>query len=291
MFKRDELLRKLNVQPLDSLRFQGENLEMGLPRVYGAQGLAQALSAAAQTVDPEYSAHSLHGYFLRPGDTSRPIIYEAEPIRNGRSFSARRVTGKQDGEAVFDTTVSFQRIEEGLFHQFEFPKDIPHYSELADDWDTAVGIADKLGISTELFRSQFLIFGEDIISSRTYGLETSAIPGQHEPKYGFWFKFNDAVGDDPIVKQTLLAFISDKALMGTCLQPHPVNFRTQKLIGASLDHAIWFHDDIKLDQWIYYLTDSPRAGRARGFNRGSFYTEDGQLICSTAQEGLIRIIG
>ena len=148
-----------------------------------------------------------------------------------------------------------------------------------------------MGLTAEKFQSHYLIFGTDIVETRTPGLETTILPGEFEPRFGFWFKFNDEIGTDAVTHRTLLAFISDKALMGTALRPHPVNFRTHKIIGASLDHAMWFHEEIRVNQWIYYHVDSPRSARSRGFNRGSFYTEDGRLICSTAQEGLIRVVG
>lgn len=291
MFTREELLSKMHVEELDTLLFRGEALQMGLPRVFGGQVLGQALNAAVRTVEPDRKPHSLHGYFLRPGDLSRPIIYEVDPIRNGRSFSTRRVVGKQRGEAIFNGSISFQIVEEGYAHQFEFPENVVHYSELPNDWDRSAEIAAMVGMSTELFRSFYLTFGTDILDMRTPGLETVVLPGEYEPRFGFWFKFNDAIGNDTVTHRTLLAFISDKALMSTGLRAHPVNFRTHKIIGASLDHAMWFHDAIQVNQWIYYHLDSPRSARSRGFNRGSFYTEDGRLICSTAQEGLIRVVG
>ncbi len=281
----------MHVEEVDTLLFRGETLEMGLPRVYGGQVLGQALNAAVRTVDSDRKPHSLHGYFLRPGDLARPILYEVDPIRNGRSFSTRRVVAKQRGEAIFNASISFQIVEEGLSHQFEFPENIQHYSELSDDWDRAAEVGAMMGMTEERMRSHYLIFGKDILQTRTPGLETTVVPGEYAPEFGFWFKFNDAIGDDPITHRTLLAFISDKALMGTALRPHAVNVRTHKIIGASLDHAMWFHEDIRVNQWIYYQTDSPRSARSRGFNRGSFYTEDGKLICSTAQEGLIRVVG
>lgn len=291
MFNRDEFLQKMHVEELDTLLFRGEALEMGLPRVYGGQVVGQALNAAVRTVEPERKPHSLHSYFLRPGDLSRPIIYEVDPIRNGRSFSTRRVVGKQRGEAIFNASISFQIVEDGLSHQFEFPDNVQHYSELENDFTRASDVGAMMGLSETEFRSHYLIFGADIMEMRTPGLETTILPGEFEPRYGFWFKFHDGIGEDPVTHRTLLAFISDKALMGTALRPHAVNFRTHKLIGASLDHAMWFHDEIRVNQWIYYHIDSPRSARSRGFNRGSFYTEDGLLICSTAQEGLIRVVG
>jgi len=206
-------------------------------------------------------------------------------------FSTRRVVGKQRGEAIFNASISFQIVEEGYSHSFAFPDNIQHYSELSNDWDRAPEIAKMRDLSTEQFRNFYLKFNPDILDIRTPGLETVALPGEYEPRFGFWFRFNDGIGNDPITHRTLLAFISDKALMSTALRPHSVSFQTHKIIGASLDHAMWFHEEIRVNQWIYYHLDSPRSARARGFNRGSFYAEDGRLICSTAQEGLIRVIG
>lgn len=281
----------MHVEELDNLLFRGEVLEMGLPRVFGGQVLGQALNAAARTVELDRKPHSLHSYFLRPGDPSRPIIYEVDPIRNGRSFSTRRVVAKQRGGAIFNASISFQIVEDGYSHQFEFPENIQNYSELEDDLDRMEEISTKIGIDPELVGSFYLNFGKDIMQIRTPNIESSILAEKFEPQNGFWFKFNDGIGENPITHRTLLAFISDKSLMSTALRPHPVSFRTHKVIGASLDHAMWFHDEIKVNQWIYYHIDSPRSARSRGFNRGSFYTEDGQLICSTAQEGLIRVVG
>lgn len=291
MFSRDEFLTKMHVEELDTLLFRGETLEMGLPRVFGGQVLGQALNAAVRTVEPDRKPHSLHGYFLRPGDLSRPIIYEVDPIRNGRSFSTRRVVGKQKGEAIFNASISFQIIEEGHEHQFDFPEGITSYQDLPTDLDRTKEMAKLSGLTEAQFRSYYLIFDPDIVDVRTPHLESVVEPDPQKAEFGFWFKFNDSIGDDPIVHRTLLAFISDKALMSTAIRPQPVNFRTHKIIGASLDHAMWFHDAIRVDQWIYYHLDSPRSARSRGFNRGSFYTEEGRLICSTAQEGLIRVAG
>jgi acyl-CoA thioesterase-2 len=291
MFNRDEFLSKMHVEELDTLLFRGETLEMGLPRVFGGQVLGQVLNTAVRTVEADRKPHSLHGYFLRPGDLSRPILYEVDPIRNGRSFSTRRVVGKQRGEAIFNASISFQVVEEGHEHQFDFPAGITPYHDLPNDWDRSAEMAALSGLTEEQFRSFYLIFDTDILDMRTPHLESVVQAEPLEPQFGFWFKFNEAIGDDPIVHRTLLAFISDKALMSTALRPQPVSFRTHMIIGASLDHAMWFHDEIRVDQWIYYHLDSPRSARSRGFNRGSFYAEDGRLIASTAQEGLIRVVG
>ena len=198
MFKRDEFLAKMHVEELDRHLFRGEALQMGLPRVFGGQVLGQALNAGFRTVEAERKPHSLHGYFLRPGDLSKPIIYEVDPIRNGRSFSTRRVVGKQNGEAIFNASISFHIVEEGLSHQFDFPDNVPHYSELANDFDRAADVAPLMGLTAEQFQSHYLIFGTDIVESRTPGLETTILPGEFEPRFGFWFKFNDEIGTDAV---------------------------------------------------------------------------------------------
>lgn len=291
MFTRDEFLSKMHVEELDELLFRGEPLEMGLPRVFGGQVLGQALNAAVRTVEPKRKPHSLHGYFLRPGDINRPIIYEVDPIRDGRSFATRRVVGKQRGKAIFNCSISFQIFEDGLTHQIDMPDDIPSPEDVLPDLEhLAILAKTRPELTIDRLRSSNLVFDESILEIRTPELLKSLVPGEHEPRFGFWFKFNDGIGNDPITHRTLLAFISDKALMMVGMMPHNINRKTHRLIGASLDHAMWFHSEIRVNQWIYYHIDSPRSARARDLGRGSFYTQSGELIASTAQEGLIRIV-
>lgn len=291
MFTRDEFLSKMHVEELDELLFRGEPLDMGLPRVFGGQVLGQALNAAVRTVEAERRPHSLHGYFLRPGDISRPIIYEVDPIRDGRSFATRRVVGKQKGRAIFNASISFHKMETGYDHQINLPENVPSPDDVLPDIEHLAELAKtKPDLTIDKLHASSLIFDDSIIEVRTPELLKKLVPGQYDPHYGFWFKFNDAVGDDPIIHRTLLAFISDKALMSVGMMPHNIDFKTHRLIGASLDHAMWFHSEIRVNQWIYYHIDSPRAARARDFGRGSFYTQSGELIASTAQEGLIRIV-
>ena len=291
MFTLTEFLSKMHVEELDDLLFRGEPLEMGLPRVFGGQVLGQALNAAVRTVDPERKPHSLHGYFLRPGDVSRPIIYEVDPIRDGRSFATRRVVAKQRGKAIFNGSISFQILEEGVSHQIDLPADIPAPGDVLPDVEHVEQLSKTYPeLTLKRLRASSLLFDPSIIDLRTPDLVKSLVPGEHDPRYGFWFKFNEAIGDDPITHRTLLAFISDKSLMSVGMLPHNMNRETHRLIGASLDHAMWFHSEIRVDQWIYYHIDSPRSARARDFGRGSFYTQSGELIASTAQEGLIRIV-
>ncbi len=291
MFTWDQIKNSLHGEQIDKYLFLGQSLDLGLPRVFGGQVLAQALNAGYRSVDEDKVPHSLHGYFLRPGDHSKPIIYEVDPIRNGRSFSTRRVVARQNGEAIFNSSISFHRIEDGPSHQFDLPDDVPPFENEKSDNAKVTELSKTVSKDMERrIRSNYLIFPEDIIELRSPFLGDLLKPGKYEPKHGFWFKVHPEIGDDPIMHMTLLAFISDKALMGTGIRPHGDGFVTGKMMGASLDHSMWFHGNINVNDWNYYYLDSPRSGRARTFNRGSFYSEQGRLIASTAQEGLFRFI-
>ncbi len=292
MFTWEELRSTLHVEQLDTYLFRGTSLSLGLKRVFGGQVLAQSLNAAVRSVDADKVPHSLHGYFLRPGDFDRPIIFEVDPIRNGRSFSTRRVVARQNGEAIFNSSISFHRIEESPSHQMDLPENVPMPEDVEPDNQRVEAlIAAHPEVDMKRLRSDFLIFPEDVVELRSPFPRNILSPEAAAPEHGFWFKFHSDVGDDPIMHQTLLAYMSDKALMGTGIRPHNISFFTHKLMGASLDHAMWFHTDVRVDEWLYYHLDSPRSARARTFNRGSFYTRSGELIASSAQEGLFRILG
>lgn len=284
MFTLDDLKNNLNIEQLDTYLFRGTSLDLGLPRVFGGQVLAQALNAAFRSVPEDRKPHSMHAYFLRPGDTQRQIIYEVDPIRDGRSFATRRVVAKQNGEPIFNTSISFHKLEPGLSHQMELPVKVPAPEDLISDTARLQNYMKKHPSASKPFS-----FPQDVVDIRSaFG---APFDDEREDFDGFWFKFNGRFTKNPIMHHTLLAFISDKRLMGTGLRVHNVRYQTHKVLGASLDHALWFHDEIDLNQWILYYTDSPRAERARNFNRGSFYSQDGKLIASSAQEGLARIIG
>ncbi len=291
MFTWDEFKNALHVEQLDKYLFRGASLDLGLIRVFGGQVLAQCLNAGYRSVDEDKVPHSLHGYFLRPGDFNKPIIYEVDPIRNGRSFSTRRVVARQNGEAIFNSSISFHRIEDGPSHQIDLPAGVPDKDSIQSDAkrvdEMAKSLSDKMA---KRIRSSYLIFPENIIELRSPFLGDLLKPGKYDPEHGFWFKIHPEVGEDPVMHMTLLAFISDKALMSTGIRPHGEGFITGKMMGASLDHAMWFHGNINVNDWNYYHLDSPRSGRARTFNRGSFYSEQGRLIASTAQEGLFRFV-
>lgn len=291
MFTWPELRDTLHVEQLDKYLFRGNSLSLGLRRVFGGQVLAQSLNAAYRSVEPDRVPHSLHGYFLRPGRFDMPIIYEVDPIRNGRSFATRRVVARQNGEAIFNASVSFHRKEDGPTHQFEFPEGIPAPNDVKNDADVLEEYAQGLSPEkAEKVRSNYLIFDKSVIDLRSPFLGDFLTPKKYDPVHGFWFKFTDEVGDDPIMNLTLLAYISDKSLMGTGIRPHAENFVKGSMMGASLDHAMWFHEDVNVSDWMYYYLDSPKSGRARTFNRGTFYTQSGSLVASTAQEGLFRIL-
>lgn len=280
------LIEGLTVNEIDSNLFSGTPLQLPLRRIFGGQVLAQALYSAARTIDDETRVpHSMHAYFLRPGDMSRSVIYDVDPIRDGRSFSTRRVVAHQHGRAIFNASISFQKREAGLEHQIEMPKDIPQPEELQTYVDYMADIRRKYPQMPKPFA-----FPPEIIDVRVPAPIDPYNPQKMDPTGGFWFKVTKDIGTDPILHRSALAFISDKFLMATALRPHGISFYNKRIIGASLDHAMWFHSEIKVDQWIYYYLDSPRAARSRGLNRGLFYTQDGILMASTIQEGLMRLI-
>lgn len=280
------LITCLKTEELDSNLFTGAPIHFPLKRIFGGQVLAQALYSAARTIQEENRVpHSLHAYFLRPGDMGRNVIYDVDPIRDGRSFSTRRVVARQHGRAIFNASISFQKRETGLEHQIEMPSDIPAPETLIPYADYLSEILSKHSDAPRPF-----VFPTHIIDVRVPSPIHPFESKKTKPIGGFWFKVTPEIGDDPLMHRSALAFISDKMLMSTALRPHGIPVYNNNLIGASLDHAMWFHSEIRVDQWIYYYLDSPRAARARGLNRGLFYTQDGMLMASTIQEGLMRLI-
>ncbi len=278
-----KLLNYLEVERVDKYIFIGKSPRRP-PRVFGGQVLAQSLNAALRTVDSDRIAHSLHAYFLRPGDPARQIVYEVDPIRDGRSFTTRRVVAKQEGVAIFSTAVSLQVEEPGLSHQFDPPKVTPP-EELEPDHEfwarTLKNNPDKL----QFHAPQQLPIERRPVRRRDYFDPQPTEPVQH-----IWFRVMGDPGDDHRMHQTLLAYMSDFALLGTALMPHPYSGMSKNLQSASLDHALWFHRPFRADEYLLYSLDSPSAAAGRGFSRGSFFTRNGELVASTAQESLIRPI-
>lgn len=278
-----ELVKHLNVEQIDKLLFRGLTPDRDRKRVYGGQVLAQSINAALRTVEPERNVHSLHAYFLRPGNPSVPIIYDVDPIRDGKSFTTRRVVAIQNGKAIFNAAMSFQISEEGLEHQFDMP-DVPGPEGLGSDEEYLRILAEKHpNLVTPSMRS-----GQPIEIRRLQQLAPTA-PQKLKPETGLWMRSNGALTDDPIIHQTMLAYLSDYFLMGTALLPHGVSILESRVQAASLDHALYFHGPFRADEWLFYYMDSPISSGGRGLNRGTIYTQDGRLIASSLQEGLIRV--
>jgi acyl-CoA thioesterase-2 len=277
----EKLLGYLEVERIDKYLFIG-NSPRNPPRVFGGQVLAQALYAALNTVTADRFAHSMHAYFLRPGDPSRQIVYEVDPIRDGRSFTTRRIVAKQDGIAIFNTSVSFQVVEEGLSHQFD-PPDVLPPEELETDREYWTRMNEQ---HPDRFRFYTPI--RIPIERRPVIRRDPINPQPAPPVQQIWMRSMGELGDDLKRHQTMLAFMSDFALLGTALFPHPYTGMSKNLQSASLDHALWFHRPFRADDYLLYCLDSPTASGGRGFSRGSFYTRDGALVASTVQESLIR---
>lgn len=283
MARIDSLHERLDLERLDEDLFRGSSADDGRPRIFGGLVAAQSLIAACRTVS-DRAAHSLHGYFLREGDTSVPVIYYVDRIRDGRSFATRRVVAKQHGKAIFNMSVSFQAPEEGLEHQLVMP-DAPPPLSVPTNRERLIEY--KKRSPHPAF--DFLLSLDGPIERREVDHVDLLEP---EPLTGLkrmWFRADGKLGDDPVMHQAVLAYASDYGLLESSFNRHGHGFLTEKLILASLDHAIWFHGEFRMDEWMLYATESPRTAGGRGLNFGHIYTQDGQLVASVAQEGLIRL--
>ena len=278
----DQLVSLLSMETIEENLFRGASQELGFRQLFGGQVLGQALSAASQTVDPERQANSLHGYFLRPGDAKKPVIYNVERIRDGGSFSTRRVTAIQNGKPIFTCSASFHIREEGFRHQTQMP-DVPPPEDLTPEEVLSPYLAQAL---TKENREKML--RAKAIETRPVQVLDPLNPEIGEPVKHVWFKPAGKLPQSPAIHKYLLAYISDFSLLTTSLIPHAATIWQPHMQVASIDHSIWFHEDVCLDDWLLYTTDSPWAGNSRGYARGSIYTRDGRLVTSVAQEGLIR---
>lgn len=276
----DKLLNFLEVERIDKYLFIGRSPKRPT-RVFGGQVLAQALNAAIRTVEEDDRiAHSMHAYFLRPGDPSKQIVYEVDPIRDGRSFTTRRVVAKQDGRAIFNTSISFHIHEEGLSHQIDMPI-VEQPEDLQSDHDFWLDMAQK-------HPGKFQTPMVESIERKAINRRDYIDPQPTEPEQYAWFRALGDLGDDITRHQTVLAYMSDFALLGTALCPHPYTGHSSDMQMASLDHALWFHRDFRADEYLLYAMDSPSAWGSRGFSRGSFYNREGVLVASSAQESMLR---
>jgi acyl-CoA thioesterase-2 len=278
----DALLQVLDLEPLEQNLFRGVSPKVGWQRVYGGQVLGQALVAAGRTVDEPRTAHSLHGYFLLAGDPAHPIIYEVERIRDGGSFTTRRVKAIQHGRAIFAMSVSFQKDEEGFDHHMPMP-DVPPPEALPSAADLMRGLLDRL---PENMRSYWM--RDHPIDLRPVDVSRYLSREPRPPFQHIWIRASGTLPDNQKLHQCVLAYASDFTLLDTALIAHGRLLFDPDLQLASLDHAMWMHRSFRADEWLLYVQDSPNAAGARGFCRGSFYTREGLLVASTAQEGLIR---
>jgi acyl-CoA thioesterase-2 len=277
----DTLLTLLDLEPLEVNIYRGRNRDLGTGRVYGGQVFAQALVAARRTVDDERrEAHSAHGYFILPGDLNDPIVYFVDRLRDGRSFTTRRVTAIQHGQAIFNLSASFHIEENGPEHQFPMP-DAPDPDTLTPELDRIRERAETLPHSLRSVLTQDRPI--DVRPVEPRGNEAEL------PLRRAWFRAASRLPDDVWLHQAVLAYASDYGLLVTALQPHGIKYRAPGLQLASLDHSLWMHRPFRADEWLLYTTDSPVTSGARGFVRGTIHSRSGELVASVAQEGLIRM--
>ncbi|HEX5540556.1 MAG TPA: acyl-CoA thioesterase II [Micromonospora sp.] len=280
----DELLKLLDLDRVDEMSFRGTSPPIGPLRVYGGQVAGQALVAAGRTVAPDRAVHSLHGYFVRPGDPTEPIDYRVENIRDGHSFSVRRSVAWQHGKPIFFMSASFQRQEEGLDHQAPHPPDVPGPDEAPTLSDWLSRYPERLGIWTALSRP---------IDVR-YVSEPGWVRPGHRPANPYervWMRIDGKLPDDPLLHACALTYASDLTLLDAVLSVHGEVWGPGGVIGASLDHALWFHRPFRADEWFLYDCWSPSAAGARGLATGRMFTADGVHIASAVQEGLLRRVG
>ncbi len=277
-----DLVKLLALERLDRDLFRGLSQDLGWGAIFGGQVLGQALSAAAQTVAEGRAVHSLHGYFVRAGDLRRPILYQVDRLRDGGSFTTRRVVAVQEGEAIFSLEASFQRQEEGFDHQATAPA-VPPPESLRSEREMALAVIDDLPESVRALATR-----ERPIEIRPVEVRNPLHPTPCEPLRHMWYRAVDHLPDDPALHRYLLAYASDFSFLGTSMNPHGVSPFTPGIQIASLDHVMWFHRPFRCDEWLLYVVDSPSASGGRGLVRGQFFDRAGHLVASCAQEGLIR---
>ncbi len=280
----DQLLDLLDLERVDAATFRGESPQTGAQRVFGGQVAGQALVAAGRTVDPARLVHSLHGYFVRAGDPTVPIDFHVETIRDGRSFSVRRSTAKQHGKTIFFMSASFQIPEEGLDHHTPAPTDVPPPEDVPTMLDWVERYPSRMAMFKASPRS---------VDVRYVGIPGWVPPGDRgaDPVQRVWMRLDGKLPDDPLIHACALTYASDMSLLDAVLSTHGEVWGPGGVIGASLDHALWFHRPFRADEWFLYDSASPSASGARGLANGRMFTRDGRHIASAVQEGLLRRIG
>ncbi len=283
----DDLLQLLDLEALEVNLFRGQSRDLGGKAVFGGQVIGQALVAASRTVEGRFP-HSLHAYFLRPGDMAHPIVYEVDRVRDGKRFTARRVQAIQAGEVLLSMICSFQVPEEGLEHQAPMPDVPPPESlrprqELVAEWLASVpSVPPRI---REAFERR------TAVEFRPVEPRNPLLPSVQPPRQAFWVRASGKLPDAPLLHACVLAYASDFSLLSTALFPHGLSWLTPGLAVASIDHALWFHRAFRLDEWLLYVMDSPTAQGGRGLSRGQFFDRRGRLVVSVAQENLMRRIG
>ncbi|HFZ8993873.1 TPA: acyl-CoA thioesterase II [Citrobacter freundii] len=278
----NNLLTLLNLEKIEEGLFRGQSEDLGLRQVFGGQVVGQALYAAKETVPEERLVHSFHSYFLRPGDSQKPIIYDVEVLRDGNSFSARRVAAIQNGKPIFYMTASFQAQEVGFEHQKTMPS-----APAPDGLKTETEIAQSLAhLLPQALKDKFIC--DRPLEVRPAEFHNPLKGHVAEPKRQVWMRANGTAPDDIRVQQFLLGYASDLNFLPVALQPHGIGFLEPGIQIATIDHSMWFHRPFNLNDWLLYSVESTSASSARGFVRGEFYTQDGVLVASTVQEGVMR---
>lgn len=276
------LLHLLDVEDHGGDRFTGRRKPGGIGRIFGGQVIGQALASAERTVPDDRPVHSLHAYFLRGGDEDHEIDFRVERDLDGRSFSNRRIVASQLGKPILTMLASFQRLQDGVSHQDEMP-DVAPPEEMQDEADLR---REFMHLIPEERRATML--RPSPIEIRSAGAKHWMGAELSPPITNSWFRCVAPLPDDPKIHRAILAYASDMSLLGTCTLPHGLSWTMGTAVGASLDHALWFHDDFRADEWLLYTTESPWAGRARGMNRGRIFRRDGRLVATVAQEGVVR---
>jgi acyl-CoA thioesterase-2 len=276
-----ELLTILDLEPLEVNLFRGRSPQVGWQRVFGGQVIGQALVAACRTVEGR-PPHSLHAYFLLPGDPKVPIIYDVDRIRDGKSFTTRRVNAIQHGHPIFSMAVSFHADEAGFEHQAKMP-DVPGPEELPSEADVRARILPMMPDPVRRYYER-----ERPIELRPVEYERYLGKKFENGRFNLWIRTTARLPDDPAIHQCVLAYASDMTLLDTALVRHGRTLFEKELMGASLDHALWLHRPFRADDWLLYAQDSPNLHGARGFSRGLIFKRDGTLVASVAQEGLVR---
>ena len=283
----DDLCALLDLEAIEVNIFRGTSPDEDRQRVFGGQVAGQALVAAARTVDADRPVHSLHAYFLRPGDPTVPILFEVDRIRDGRSFTTRRVVAVQHGKAIFNLQASFHRHEDGLDHQVDLADamwdgTLPPEPDTLPDWRTRMEpFAERFGADLDRPRP---------IDTRNVDWSWGQRSEPRPPHQRVWLRADGSLPDDPVLHHCVLTYASDMTLLDTTLLPHGSLAADERIMMASLDHAMWFHRPFRADEWLLYVQDTPSTSRGRGLARGEIYTHGGDLAVSVVQEGLVRLM-